>query len=416
MGMQIEDLGGGRGKLQATRVFGRLLNNFKRALFNVFVMEGGSRSSKTISIIQFWMLYAQHNAASPKRVVICRKRASWIKGTVLNDFIKVLKAYGWYNERSHNKTHNIYTLFGTEFWFIGLDDQQKLHGLTCDAFWINEAIEASNDDFDQLEQRCSGFAILDYNPSEEEHWIYDKVIKRDNCSFMHSTMLDNAFLPLNMRLKILSYEPTEANYRQGTVDKRKWDIYGLGKRAKIEGLVFPEIEIVPRIPEWVKHIPQGLDFGYTNDVTAHSNTAYSIPHNTIWIQELCYQTHMLTKDIIAHIKANNNRQKVISESADPRLIAEIEMAGINIWGIEKGAGSVVAGIDKMKGMKICVTEDSYNTIKEFKNYTYQQNKAGKFLNVPIDDFNHIIDGSRYVTLSEILGQGQPGTKWRGALH
>lgn len=403
--MQIEDIGGGRGKLKATEVFGSLLHAFKRYVFNVFVMEGGSRSSKTISIIQFWFLYAQHNQFSPKRVVICRKRASWIKGTVLNDFLVVLKAYGWYNERNHNKTHNIYTLFGTEFWFIGLDDQQKLHGLTCDAFWINEAIEASNDDFDQLEQRCTGFAILDYNPSEEEHWIYEKVVKRDNCCFLHSTMLNNAFLPENSRKKILSYEPTEENYRQGTVDKRKWEIYGLGKRAKIEGLVFPEIEIVPRIPEWVKNIPQGLDFGYTNDVTAHSNTGYSIAHNTLWIQELCYLTYMTTSHIIKHIKANNNHQEVISESADPRMIDEIYAAGINIIPVEKYPGSVLAGIDKMKSMKICITEDSPNAIREFKNYTHQQDKTGKFLNAPIDDFNHIIDGSRYVVLNKILGKG-----------
>ena len=414
MHLHLEDLGEGRGKMKATPVFGRLLQAFRLCIYNIFVLEGGSRSSKTVSIIQFWLLYAQVNQMAPKRVVIARKRASWIKGTVLNDFIVVLKRYGWYNERNHNKTHNIYTLFGTEFWFIGLDDQQKLHGLTCDAFWINEAIEASNDDFDQLEQRCTGFGILDYNPSEEEHWIYSKVIKRDNCCFQHSTMLDNSFLPENSRKKILSYEPTDDNYRQGTVDLRKWQIYGLGMRAKIEGLVFPDIEIVPRLPEWVKNRPQGLDFGYTNDVTAHSNTWYSLPHNTLWIEELCYLTHMLTSDIISHIKATNHRQKVIADSADPRLLDEIANAGINIHAAEKGPGSVIAGIDKMKGMKICVTEASVNAIKEFKNYTYQQNKAGKFINVPIDDFNHIIDGSRYVVLSEILGQGKRSTNWAGA--
>ena len=46
-------------------------------------------------------------------------------------------------------------------------------------------------------------------------------------------------------------------------------------------------------------------------------------------------------------------------------------------------------------------------IKEFKNYTYIQDKNGKWLNEPIDSFNHLIDGVRYVVLSEITGIGQP---------
>ncbi len=35
---------------------------------------------------------------------------------------------------------------------------------TSDGFWLNEANEVDKNDFDQLEMRCSGFFILDYNP------------------------------------------------------------------------------------------------------------------------------------------------------------------------------------------------------------------------------------------------------------
>jgi hypothetical protein len=62
----------------------------------------------------------------------------------------------------------------------GLMTRQKLHGIETDFFWLNEAIETSKDDFDQLEQRCKGKWILDYNPSTDEHWIYDNVLKRDD--------------------------------------------------------------------------------------------------------------------------------------------------------------------------------------------------------------------------------------------
>lgn len=394
------------GEIEVTNVFHRLYEAYNAGKFNVYVMEGGSRSSKTYSIIQFWLAYAVSNIGKTKRVIVSRAVATWINGTVLNDFLNVVKAYGWYNNRNYNKTLRIYKLFDTEFWFVGLDDQQKLHGMSSDAFWINEAVESSKDDFDQIEMRCSGFGILDYNPSEEEHWIYDNVIPREDACFIHSTMLDNTFLPENSRRKILSYEPTEENFKNGTADKRKWEIYGLGKRAKIEGLIFDNWQTIHAIPEWVRKRFTGLDFGYSNDVTAISETA--IHDNALYIDELCYQTHLLTKGVIDKLKEVNNGRKIWSESADPRMVQEIYNAGFNIHAVDKsdreGKGSVRAGLDKMKTMRIFITENSINAIKEFKNYTYQQDKAGKWLNEPIDDFNHIIDGSRYVVLMELLGK------------
>jgi phage terminase large subunit len=396
--MRIDD----DGNIEVSSVFIRLYDAYKTGKYSIYVLEGGSRSTKTISIIQFLLAYAEANIGTPKRIIISRAVGTWITGTVLNDFLNVVKDYGWYNNRNYNKTLKIYKQFDTEFWFVGLDDAQKLHGMSSDGFWVNEAMESDKDDIDQLEMRCTGFGILDYNPTEEEHWIYDNVLTRSNVFFIHSTMLDNPFIPENSRLKILSYEPTEENYRSGTADKRKWEIYGLGKRAKIEGLVFENIEIVKEIPEYVTKRFTGIDFGYTHDPTAIGEVG--IWGNELYIDELCYRTRMTIAEIIGTLKSVNNGRKIISESADPRLVDEIYNAGFNIHPVEKGKGSVEAGIEKMKAMKIHVTERSINAIKEFKNYTYQQDKNGKWLNLPIDDFNHIIDLVRYVVLMQVLGK------------
>lgn len=373
--------------------------------YNIYILEGGSRSSKTISIIQFWLLYAQTNRGRKRRVVISRKKGTWIKTTVLFDFINLLMAYGWYNSNDFNKSDRIYKLFDTEFWFIGLDDEQKLHGMTTDAFWINETIEATLNDFDQLEMRCSGFGIIDYNPTEEEHWIYDNICKRDDAILIHSTMLDNPFLPENMRRKILSYKPTENNYKAGTANKNKWEIYGLGKRAKVEGLVFPYFEIIEQIPNQVVKRFTGLDFGFTNSFTAIVEVGFW--ENNIYINELCYKTHMFSSEIIATLKVVNNNRKVVSESADPRLVAEIYNAGFNIHAAKKPPGSKLARIDMIQTMKICVTEQSLNVINELKNYTYTQDKMGKWLNEPIKDFDHALDATGYVVYNELLGKHKP---------
>ena len=365
------------------------------------MFEGGSRSSKTYSLIQFFIVYAISNWQRPNRIVIARKKSTWLSSTVWTDFKNILLEIGLYNVCRINNTLKTIQMYSTSFEFVGLDDVQRLHGLTTDIFWINEAMEASKDDFDQLEQRCARFSVLDYNPSAEEHWIYENVCPREDCFFDHSTMLDNPFIPANMRRKIESYEPTEYNYSQGTADKRKWLIYGLGKRAKIEGLIFENYTVIKEIPIWVKRRWYGLDFGYTNDPTACSENGFL--DNAIYIDEKFYRTNMLSSDIIKEFK-RMPKLNIWSESADPRLIAEIYNAGFNIRPVNKYHGSVEAGIDFMKSKKIYITEGSINAKKELDNYTYQQDKNGKWLNIPVDDFNHIIDEVRYCCMMELMGR------------
>lgn len=399
--------------IQGTPVLARALKALDTGRFNVMVFEGGSRSSKTYSLIQFFIIYAINNRHRTNRVVIARKKATWLSATVWNDFKEILLNTGLYGGCSINKTLKTIQLYTTSFEFIGLDDTQRLHGLTTDIFWINEAMEASKDDFDQLEQRCTRFSILDYNPSAEEHWIYDNVCKREDCYFDHSTMIDNPFIPENMKRKILSYEPSEYNYAQGTVDKRKWMIYGLGKRAKIEGLVFESYTIIQELPSWIKRRWQGLDFGYSSDPSACEEVGFL--DNGIYMDEQFYKTNMLTKDI-THDLSLFPKRKIWSESADPRMVKEIYNAGYNIHPVVKYAGSVKAGIDFMKGKKLFITEKSLNIKKELDNYTWQQDKNGKWLNEPVDDCNHALDGVRYCCMMELMGRKEIVKDYTGVFH
>jgi phage terminase large subunit len=392
-------------RVATTPVYQKLNAAYGSGLYNVFVLEGGSRSSKTYSIIQFWIKYAREHQDRVGRVIVARLKATWITATVLKDFLDVLKDYGLYNKKNHNKSvgAGVYTLYTTEFWFLGLDDEQRIHGMKSDAFWINEAVEASFDDYAQLMQRCSGFAILDYNPSYDEHWIYDKICKREKTCYMHSTMLDNPLIPDNAKEQILSYEPTDYNIQQGTADKRKWQIYGLGKRASLEGLIYSNWGYCKEIPIGIKKRGYGMDFGFTNDFTGIVDCAFE--NNTLYLDEKCYLTHMESNDIIKFYKTIPP-MKVMSESADPRLVKEIKNSGVKIYPIIKGAGSIEASISVMQGYRILITEKSVNLIKEIKNYTWQfDEKTKRFINKPADgQADHLLDASRYWVMGEIMGR------------
>jgi phage terminase large subunit len=56
----------------------------------------------------------------------------------------------------------------------------------------------------------------------------------------------------------------------------------------------------------------------------------------------------------------------------------------------------------MQDQRLYVTARSVNLIKELRNYTWKTDrKTGKSLNVPIDDWNHALDASRY-GISDVL--------------
>ena len=111
---------------------------------------------------------------------------------------------------------------------------------------------------------------------------------------------------------------------------------------------------------------------------------------------------MLTDEIIATLKDIEGRPEIISESADPRLVDEIYNAGLDIKPVKKFAGSINAGIMKMQQYKIHVTSKSLNLRKEFNNYTWRQDKEGKWLNEPIDMWNHCFTGDTLILTEEGL--------------
>lgn len=392
--------------LNVTPVFHRAMHALADPRFHVFVFEGGSRSSKTYSLIQLFIVMALRSNKR-KRIACLRKKGTWLLATVWHDFGNILSDMGLLGNPDVKINNSKYTIRikQWEFEFFGLDDVQRLHGLTCDIFWINEAMEATKDDFDQLEQRCAGFGILDYNPTAEEHWIYDNVCNRDDCYFDHSTMLDNPMIPENMKRKILSYEPTEENYRQGTVDIRKWKIYGLGERASIEGLIFHNVKMIDEIPFWVKTKWRAIDWGFTTDPTAIETVGYY--KNALYIDEECYRTGMLNSDIIKVLKTLPPL-KIWADNAEPKTIAEIRNAGFFINAARKGSGSIVDGIQFMQGLTMYITSRSVNIWKEVHNYTWQQDKEGKWHNIPVDDYNHALDGIRYVCYNELMGRKNKG--------
>lgn len=375
--------------VQTTRVFDEI--SFAKDKGYIVVSEqGGSRSSKTYNTT-IWIVYYCLTRAN-KLVSIVRKTLPALKGSVLRDFLQVVDSFGVFNRQSFNKSELIYTFpNGSAVEFFSCDSEQKLRGRKRDVLFVNEANELSFLEWQQLRLRTTEFAIVDFNPSiSDEHWLCE--LNRDSRTYHFiTTYKDNPFLEKTLIDEIESLQRK---------NKSLWQIYGLGQQAMVEGLVFRNVEIVQSMPDNLKHYWLGMDLGFANDPTAISLVGFD--GENLYVDEVCYRTQMLTSDIIRELKAFPNI-KVISESADPRLIQEVYRAGINIHPVKKYAGSIEAGVTKMQELNIKVTIRSTNIKKEFNNYVYQQDKEGKWLNTCIDAYNHAIDGIRYVVMEEIMG-------------
>ena len=170
--------------------------------------------------------------------------------------------------------------------------------------------------------------------------------------------------------------------------------------GKVEGLIFPVFEIIDEFPD-VSHF-YGMDFGYTNDPTAMIRIG--LQGEDLYLDEGIYETGLTNQDIAARLRMIGIRPKMdelFADSAEPKSIEEIYREGFNIKGAIKGKDSILNGIDIIKRFKIHITKNSVNTIKEFRNYRWIEDKNGNLTNKPIDDFNHAIDAIRYGVLMKV---------------
>jgi len=370
--------------------------------FTTISEQGSSRSGKTYNTLLWLIGFVVNNPLFVYKVSVVRATLPALKGSVLEDFKAILKRMNRWKEQSFNKTDLIYTFDnGSTFEFFSSDNEQKLRGRKRDILFVNEANEITQIMWQQLKMRTTMFAIIDYNPSfSDDHWICS-VNQEEKTYHFITTFEDNI---QNLEQPVID-EIKSLKYKNPTL----WQIYGEGKQAIVDGLVFPNFETIADIPTQIDKTFIGIDYGYTNDPTAIVEVG--IEGENIYIREIAYQTHLMTNEIAQILKKQG--KKVISESADPRMIDELARDGVNIVPVQKYKGSIEAGIAKMQTMKIHVTKDSTNVIKEFKNYTYEKNREGKYLNTPIDMFNHAIDATRYVILTTVMTRKVGGV--RGAI-
>ena len=370
--------------------------DLKQSTKRICVLQGGTRSGKTYSILLGLIEFAYKNKGKGLYVTIARKTFPALRGTAMRDFFEILKKENLYDERLHNKSSSLYALYGNYFEFISVDQPARVRGRKRDILFLNECNEFGFEEYTQLALRTTYKIIIDFNPSEEYHWLYTQIIDadRDDVDFHVSTYKDNPFLEESTISEI---------ERLKEVDENLWRVFGEGQRGVASETIFPSFNIIDSIPENASEIALGLDFGFSADPTSLVKV---YKHDLdLYVDELIYEKGLTNQDIAHKIKdlGIDRSIEIYADSAEPKSIEEIfRMGGINIKPAKKGADSIRIGIDVLKRHKLNITKRSINAIKEFRNYKWIKNKNNEITNKPIDAFNHAVDAVRYVALNKLM--------------
>jgi phage terminase large subunit len=354
------------------------------------IVQGGTSSSKTFSIIPLLISYAIENPMS--EISIVSESIPHLKRGAIKDFQKIMILCDLYKDSQFNKSDLKYRFKnGSYIEFFSVDQPDKLRGARRDILFVNECNNIDFESYQQLSVRTKKFIYLDYNPTNE-FWVHTELMNDIDTDFVVLTYKDNEALDGAIVKEI---EKAREKAKTSSYWENWWKVYGLGQLGSLEGVIFNNWQIIDNIPNEATLLGFGLDFGFSNDPS--SLIAVFQWNDKIICDERIYATGLLNTDII-RLMNQDKRLPIWADSAEPKSIEEIRRAGFNIKSVEKGKDSIVYGISVLQDKDILVTKSSVNLIKELRSYSWDTDKAGKKLNKPIDDFNHGIDALRYFAM------------------
>jgi phage terminase large subunit len=368
-----------------SNVFSRNLKAYNNKKISYIVDQGGTWSTKTYSILQLLHQIAIRSK-KPKLISIVAESIPHLKRGAIRDFEKIIGPGFNFNDR--NKSDMTYQFGNSTIEFFSADNPGKVHGPRRDILMLNEANNIPWPIAKQLFLRTRQKIFIDYNPVSE-FWAHTEIIPMKETAFIHSTYLDGLdFIPKRiLETEILAMKDKDPNW---------WKVYGLGEVGTLDGLIY-KFELIDEYPKNIDRERIGLDWGYSNDPTTAIKVG--LVGDTLYLDELVYEKG-LQNNILSQRLLDAGLRKgydhIIADNEDPKSIDDL--SGMDWW-IEpciKGAGSLMAGINKVKEFKLMVTKRSLNLIKELRNYQWAVDKlTGKSLNKPIDKWNHGCDAARY---------------------
>lgn len=241
-----------------------------------------------------------------------------------------------------------------------------------------------------------GQAMFISTPKGFNHFyeLYCEESKDKNFKSFHFTSYDNPNIP--------SEEIDEAK-NQLTDDQFAQEY--LADFRKQEGLVYKEFQRARHIFSDADidtaDFIAGVDFGFTNPTCVLSIKRDR--NDKYWITDEYYQTGRTAIQVAEYIQ-NQNFNKVYPDPASPEAIKELTDRHVNVYEVNKGADSIVNGINKVRELfkqgRLMIHESCKNLIWELETYAYAERKANhNETETPLKENDHAVDAMRYALMT-----------------
>ena len=406
-------------KLRLRDIVGKGYGTFWRYKGRYRVCKG-SRASKKSKTTALWIITNMMDYPEANTLVV-RKTFRTLKDSCFTELkwaVHRLKVDAWWDFKE-SPLEATYKPTGQKIYFRGLDDPLKVTSITVDVGvlcwgWLEEAYEImKEDDFNILNESIRGECpeglfkqwTITFNPWNEHHWLKKRFFDNpdDNTLALTTNYKCNEWLDA---ADIKVFEDMKKR------NPRRYAVAGLGGWGIVDGLVYEnwkeeafDLEEVRKRPGIVSAF--GLDFGYTNDPSTLFCGLLDQKSKQLFVFDEMYAKGMSNKRIADTIKdMGYGKEHIVADSAEPKSIDELKSLGLRVKAAAKGKDSVKNGIQWIQDLEIIIHPQCVNFITEISNYTWDKDKFGSKLNVPIDDFNHLMDAMRYALEKYITG-----SKW-----
>ena len=389
--------------VRVNKVYGQLRAFDKR----YYVSYGGRRSGKSVAFSQLLVRRALEHPG--RRVMVLRKVGTTVRHSTWPRMkAAVDEAIGLSRCTIRQVDREIHLPTGSVIGFGSLDDREKWKSAEAITdYWLEEASEATEEDFDTLDAGLSTpcdpqpSLWLSFNPipiiQGARHWLQtrflgvehelDKPAETDTTVLLRTWYKSNRWCPAPTVRLIESYKESNPEL---------WKMWGLGEFCELKGAILTNWNVVATVPEYARFVGYSLDWGYSQEPAAV--IAVWKAGRELWVRQLVYSiglTNPMLSDEMERVGIRKGFDDITADSSEPKSIAEMQSLGWLIHGADKPPRYKRSAALYLQGQTIHCLEDSPDVRRELGTWSWNQDRDGRVLPVVADGNDHCVDSLIY---------------------
>ncbi len=430
-----------RRQMSLLDLFGKQYKAVLQCKKRYLVLKGSRASKKSKNIALRWILLLYEYSES--NLLVVRKYSTLLKQSCRADLIWAIKRLGVESDWSIPKGEMTLTRrsTGQVILFRGATEPDSIASITVEAgalnfAWIEEAYQIESEaDFDMIDESIRGQLpkgyfkqiVLTFNPWHESSWLRKRFFvmqdgeqSDDEVPYIENKQKSTPMVFATTRNytcnEWLDKADIENFERMKREQPQRYRVAGLGEWGVSGSTIYDNWQVVDfkwkelyyekdpytGRPRYEHRI--GLDFGYSHN-TAGVRLLVDQELKEIYVCQELYEQRLSTDEIYKRLtELDWAREPIHADSEAPMTIADLRKTGCSrMFGVKKAPGSVASGIQKIRGYKILVSPECENFQIEISHYAFKKDSSGRDTNVPLKEWDHLMDAMRYAMMDESAG-------------